>query len=311
MTPEPPDLADLRAFDAVARRGSVRAAAEALGLAQPSVTARVQGLERAWGTRLFVRRARGMDLTPEGRALLPGARAVLEAAEALARAAGAGAAGPARGVRIGSGDALGRGLVPRALARLLRSHPVPVHVREGSGRALVEALREGDIDLALVPAAALAGGAPGGQVRLPPGLAGEAVVTSAVGLLVPPGDRRGGGRGGVRLASLRDAALVMLLPGSSFRAHVEAAFAALGWKDAPAVSVEVGSWSLVRRYVEAGLGVAPVPAIAFATDRDRGRATLRPLTDIAPVAWWLLTRAGVPLPPATSHLHRLLTSPPT
>ena len=290
MASRPPDIADLRAFDAVARLGSVRAAADELGLAQPSVTARVQGLERAWGTRLFVRRARGMALTPEARALLPGARAVLSAADELARAAGGGADAVERG---------GRGLVPAALARLLREHPgVPVRVREGSGEALLSALRDGEIDLALVSADAI-GKRPG--VRLPAGLAGEVCVESAVGLLVPPGDRRAGP---ARLERLGESSLVVLLPGSSFRAHVDAAWAEQGLS--PRVSVEVGSWSLVRRYVEAGLGVAPVPTIAFATERDRGRARLLPLRGVAPVAWWLLRREGAPLPPPTARLRALL-----
>lgn len=61
--------AELRAFDATARTGSMSAAARLLGLRQPTVSAHVARLEHDFGVELFVRRGRGVELTGFGRML--------------------------------------------------------------------------------------------------------------------------------------------------------------------------------------------------------------------------------------------------
>src|SRR5262245_45619725 len=61
------DLADLRAFVAVAKLGTFRAAAEELHLSQPALSRRVEKLESALGVRLFQRTTRKVDLTAVGR----------------------------------------------------------------------------------------------------------------------------------------------------------------------------------------------------------------------------------------------------
>lgn len=66
----------LRDFLAVAERGSVRAAARQLGLAQPAMTRSIQELEKQLGVELFERRAKGVALTPMGEVFLRRAQAV-------------------------------------------------------------------------------------------------------------------------------------------------------------------------------------------------------------------------------------------
>jgi len=284
VTPEPvAEAATLRAFVTIARSGTVGRAAKRLGRAQPTISARLAALESAWGTRLFRRQARGMVLTPEGERLLPRAESILRELSELDRLAGR-AVAPSEQLRIGSGDALGRELLPRALAGLLTAHPgLDVRLREGPGPVLLEALRAGEIDLALV-------------VGEPDALAGEGldvapVRRSDVVLLGPPGslDKR-------RAVSLRVLArqrLVLLQQGSGFRRHVEAAFSARDLTLRP--DVVVGNLSLVRRFVAAGLGMAPVPAVAF-DDGDRHlRVDRRPLGGIPPVTYCRALRTGAPL----------------
>ena len=128
---------------------SVGRAAERLSRTQPSISARLLALEGAWGTKLFRRHARGMALTPKGARLLPLAEAALEGLGALDRAAGVPVSGHDE-LRIGAGDALGREVVPGAIARLLRARPtLSIRVLEGPAPRLLEALRTGEIDLAL------------------------------------------------------------------------------------------------------------------------------------------------------------------
>jgi DNA-binding transcriptional LysR family regulator len=61
------DLPDLRAFVAVAKLGSFRAAAAELHISQPALSRRVEKLEDALGVRLFHRTTRKVDMTTVGR----------------------------------------------------------------------------------------------------------------------------------------------------------------------------------------------------------------------------------------------------
>lgn len=61
--------AELKAFDATARTGSMSAAARLLGIRQPTISAHIAGLEKRFGVELFVRRGRGVELTTFGHAL--------------------------------------------------------------------------------------------------------------------------------------------------------------------------------------------------------------------------------------------------
>lgn len=72
------DLADLRAFVAVAELNSFRAAAESIHLSQPALSRRVEKLEAALGIRLFDRTTRSVSLTAVGRDFSRKARALLD-----------------------------------------------------------------------------------------------------------------------------------------------------------------------------------------------------------------------------------------
>jgi DNA-binding transcriptional LysR family regulator len=76
-------LDQLQIFVAVAERGHVTRAADALGLAPPSVSAAVGSLEREFGTKLFHRVGRGIVVTEGGKLLLDEARALVNRAEAV------------------------------------------------------------------------------------------------------------------------------------------------------------------------------------------------------------------------------------
>jgi LysR family hydrogen peroxide-inducible transcriptional activator len=290
-------VAGLRAFVAVARLGTVGRAAEALRRTQPSISARLADLEGTWRTRLFRRSPRGMLLTPEGSRLLPLAEAALRELEQLDRAAGIPAGAPLE-IRVGAGDALGRRRLPRAVAALLRESPgLDVRIREGPAPSLLEALRAGDIDLALV-------------VRPPDRRRDESidldtVLQSEVHLLAPDlaKPKSGGGGRALPLGALAGRRLVVLQPGSGFRRHLEAAFERSRLPFRPAV--EVGNLSLVHRFVAAGLGVAPVPAVAFGP-RDAPGLARRRLAGVEPVRYARAFRAGAPLPEATKRLLELI-----
>lgn len=75
------DLADLRAFLAVADLGSFRAASDSLHVSQSALSRRVDKLENALGVKLFERSTRKVQLTTIGRGFVPRARNVLNELE--------------------------------------------------------------------------------------------------------------------------------------------------------------------------------------------------------------------------------------
>ncbi len=82
------ELRHLRYFVAVAEAGSLTvAAARKLHTSQPSLSRQIRDLESELGAQLLTRRARGIELTPAGRAFLDHARSVLSQVDAAAEAA--------------------------------------------------------------------------------------------------------------------------------------------------------------------------------------------------------------------------------
>ncbi|WP_329251732.1 LysR family transcriptional regulator [Actinoallomurus sp. NBC_01490] len=146
-------LTALRVFREVAERGTLTAAATALGYTQSAVSRQIASLERAAGTPLLERRHDGVRLTPAGHVVVRRAATVIDQVDATAREL-AGLPDEHGTVRLGWFASAGSGLVPRALAALRRTHPaITVISREGSTPALVRALRAGTLDLALVASA--------------------------------------------------------------------------------------------------------------------------------------------------------------
>ncbi|AYF73858.1 LysR family transcriptional regulator [Nocardia yunnanensis] len=146
-------LTALRVFREVAERGTLTAAATALGCTQSAVSRQLAALERAAGTPLVQRRHDGVRLTPAGRIVARRAAAVIDQIDATAREL-AGLPDERATVRLGWFASAGAAIVPAAFTRLRGTHPgITVVGREGSTPALIRALRAGTLDLALVASA--------------------------------------------------------------------------------------------------------------------------------------------------------------
>lgn len=143
------DLSSLDIFEAVADTGSVTRAARQLGRAPSNVTTRVQQLEADLGVALYARNGKRMELTAEGRTF----RTYAAQMQALAREARA-AVNPARGdgmLRLGSMESTAASRLPHALSAYRDLSPsVAVTLTLGSSAELVEQLRRGNLDCALV-----------------------------------------------------------------------------------------------------------------------------------------------------------------
>jgi len=139
----------MRSFLAVADTGSVTHAAARLFRTQSAVSLQIKRLEENLGQPLFLRQARGVELTPRGEQLLPYARRVVET---LDEAAIALREKPLVGpVRVGIPDEYSGTVLPRALAAFDERHEgVQVSVRVDHSSALLEAMEDDLIDIAVI-----------------------------------------------------------------------------------------------------------------------------------------------------------------
>ncbi|HEY4458403.1 MAG TPA: LysR family transcriptional regulator [Pseudonocardiaceae bacterium] len=144
------DTRVLATFVALARTGSFTATAAELHLAQSTVTAHIQTLEKQLRLRLFDRLPGGTILTDAGKGVLDKAEQVLDAETAL-RAEPA-EAGPIEGiVRIGAPESLCGALLPPVVAALRRRHPgIDVTLTPAGTSAAIDALRDGSLSLAVL-----------------------------------------------------------------------------------------------------------------------------------------------------------------
>lgn len=145
------ELADLRYFLAVRGNGSLTAAARALGISQPSLTAAMQRLEKHFGTTLLLRDHRGVRLTVTGRALAHDAEEIFEVlARVERRVTGLEDAEGGRFV-IGCNESLGAYFLPKFLREFFTAHPgIDVSVHNASSAAVRDAVVEREVDFGIV-----------------------------------------------------------------------------------------------------------------------------------------------------------------
>ncbi|WP_221938687.1 LysR family transcriptional regulator [Mycobacterium sp. KBS0706] len=142
---------DLKVFLAIARAGTLGAAARALGQTQPTMGRRLRALEQAVGQALFQRTRDGFVLTAEGAAVLAHAERVEEEAIAFERRL-AGQGGALEGMlRVSASDWFGARVLAPILAGFTRAHPGVTVELVTDSRLFSLARREADLVVRIRP----------------------------------------------------------------------------------------------------------------------------------------------------------------
>lgn len=241
----------LRAFLETVDAGSLSRAARSLGLSQPSLTQRIQRLERHFGAPLFQRHGRGVVPTEAGAALIPRARRILEdlreAEETIRRHDEAPAV-----LQVGVIPTVAPYLVPDALRRLRAQHPAQrVSIHEQHSAVLARMLAEGTLDVGIAAQ----------PYPFDPPLVTESLGTDPLVVAVPthhPAARAGA----ITLAELRDAPAITLDAVHCLSDQVAEFCNRQGVH--PAVACRGAQLATVLELVAAGVGVSVVPAMAAA-----------------------------------------------
>jgi len=142
------DLVDLQLFVAVADSRSITGGAIQVHLALASASARIKGLEQAFGVALLKRGRRGVELTAAGESLLDHARIVMHEVDAMRGDLGAYASGARASVHMLANTSGLSEHLPKALAAFLREYPdIDVDVEERESTDIAASIASGVADL--------------------------------------------------------------------------------------------------------------------------------------------------------------------
>ncbi|HEV2638669.1 MAG TPA: LysR substrate-binding domain-containing protein [Actinocrinis sp.] len=253
------DLSRLRVLVAVAREGSVTAAAEALHYAQPSVSHQLAKLEAEVGVPLLQRMGRGIRLTDAGRLLVDRAELILAQVEAVSAELDELAGLRTGRVRLSAFPSALATLVPPAAALVTAQHPgIELALSEAEPPEALGALRTNDVDVALIFDHGDQSRHDRRDVTMTPLLEEPLYVVS-------PAERSWEGSRS-DLATYADTRWIAGC--ERCREHLVSACGRAGF--APVVDFETDDYVAVQALVAAGLGVSLLPGLTLVANRHPG-----------------------------------------
>ena len=144
-------LTELKYIVAVAREKHFGRAADACLVSQPTLSVAIKKLEEELEVKLFERSANEVGLTPLGEEIVRQAQSVLEQAAAIKEIAKRGKDPLAGAVRLGVIYTIGPYLLPELVTQVMQRNPqMPLMLHENFTVKLLEMLRAGDIDCAIL-----------------------------------------------------------------------------------------------------------------------------------------------------------------
>ena len=247
-------------FLAVARLGNVSRAAEEMYLTQPTLTARLKGLEEEVGDQLFVRTSRGMRLTEAGREFMPYAERMVggfeEARRRLAELRGA-AGGR---LVLGASPGVGTYALPGLLERFSAAYPnVTVSVRTGHSEEILQMTLREDVQLGLT------------RAMSHPEVESLQLYQDELVLVVDPGHRFTA-RGSAALEEVGGEQIILFDRDSSYNEQTRALFRDAGIHELR--TMELDNIEAAKRMVEHRLGVAFLPRTAVVRSVSSGNLAM-------------------------------------
>jgi len=262
-------LAQLEAFVAVARLGTITAAAEELIVSQPAVTARIQALERELDSQVFLRSRSGSRLTDVGRALLPYAERTLAAIGACRQAVADVQSGSGGRLTIGAAPAVSTYVLPTMLHRFQEEHPrVLLSVRSGHSEEVLEMVLREEVEIGLMRPIQHAD------------ITSVPLYEDPLVLVVPRGHAFAG-PGQIRMAQMVSEHLILFDRTSSYHELTSSLFRQAGID--PRGYIEVDNIDAAKRMVEQRLGIALLPRTSVLAEIGTGRLFPVEVSDMATV----------------------------
>ena len=254
------NLQQLRYVRETVRRGlNLTEAARALHTSQPGVSKQIKELEDELGVQIFSRRGkRFTGLTEPGRRIAEIAAHVLAEIENLRRVGKEFADEEAGSFIIATTHTQARYALPQVVTAFRRRYPrVHLQLLQGNPTVIGRMVIAGEADVAIATEA---------LDQFPELLALPSYQWHHC--VVTPPDHPLLDSGRLRLEDVARHPLITYSPEFAGRSHIDGAFAAKGI-DADIVLAAADS-DVIKSYVELGLGVGIIAAMAFDSERDRG-----------------------------------------
>jgi DNA-binding transcriptional LysR family regulator len=243
------DLIDLQLFIAVADSGSITQGALRAHLALASASARIKGLEFAFGASLLKRRRRGVELTAAGESLLGHARIILHNVDEMRGELAAYASGAKASVHLLANTSGLSEYLPKVLAAFLREYPdVSLDVEERESIDIAAAIARGAADLGFAAEQAL------------PDHFERFLFSEDRLVVVAPRRDDFAGRRGIDFQEMTDRDFVALTNATALQGHIAKHAARLGVR--LRVRARLRDFDAICQMVAAGVGVAVVPEAA-------------------------------------------------
>jgi DNA-binding transcriptional LysR family regulator len=289
------DLADLRAFVAVAEMNSFRAAATALHLSQPAISRRIEKLEAALGIRLFERTTRRIALTAVGRDFSHKARSLLDDLENSLLSMREVAASQMGEVVIACVPSAAYYFLPKVLAEYHQQYPrIRVRIIDDSANGVLASVTRGEAEFGI--------NITGNQE---PDIDFQGILTESF-VVACRHDHPLASRSTVSWAEIGQYDYMTVDRSSGNRLLLDLALAHtslnLAWcYEARHVSTLIG-------LVEAGLGIAVVPRLSMPADEHPTLTSISLTDPTVERMVGLVRRRGRELTPSALHLYQLIES---
>ena len=248
-------LKQLRAFCSVAKNGKMTDAAEELFLSQPAISLQVRALERELDTVLFERHGPRINMTREGQELYEMARPLVESLESLNARFNRQMKGDLDSgeVVIAAGESTIIYLLPRLVKQFRERYPnIHVQLRNVTGRDGLAMIRDDEVDFAI-----------GSMLDVPSDITYQPVHSYEPALILPLGHELAG-RKRVRIEDIAPYGLILPPRRLTTWRMVDRVFQQ---HQVPFnVTLEVGGWEVIKRYVELDFGISIVTGICLRED---------------------------------------------
>jgi DNA-binding transcriptional LysR family regulator len=245
----------LRAFCAVARTGTMTEAAEELYLSQPAISLQIRALEEELDAVLFERHGPRISLTREGQEFYEMAHPLVESLDSLYTRFEHMVKGDLESgeVVIAAGESTIIYLLPPLIAQFREQHPnIHIQLRNVTGRDGLAMIRDDEVDFAI-----------GSMLDVPADISYQAVYSFDPALIMPPGHALAE----IENIGLEDIAPYgLILPPRRLTTWRMIDRVFQKHKVPLKVTLEVGGWEVIKRYVELDFGVSIVTGICLRED---------------------------------------------
>ncbi|TXL68134.1 LysR substrate-binding domain-containing protein [Zeimonas arvi] len=262
-------LTELKYIVALARERHFGRAAEACFVSQPTLSVAIKKLEDELGVQLFERGGSEVAVTPVGEQIVEQAQHVLEQSNAIREIAAQGRDPLAGPLRVGVIYTIGPYLLPHLVRRMIADAPqMPLLLQENYTVKLLELLRQGDIDVAIVA-----------DPFHDAGLVTQAVYDEPFIVAVPK-HHPWAKRRKIRSEELKEQTMLLLGTGHCFRDHVLEVCPELSRFSQASAGIqktfEGSSLETIRHMVASGIGVTVLPKMVRPDMSDDGLLTYLP-----------------------------------